>query len=133
MRSRRNRVHDSPLERIAAAVYFLCRRASRVRRRGRSAAFRCPAKHMSDPPRRTQIPLPGSSGETPTGAMQFQRDWPGLFNRGDDAIFIAISIRELEAQLSGTENVRIASALCRLSKIADVIERDVKVRPGEAH
>ena len=44
-----------------------------------------PAKPMSDQPRRTQIPLPGSSGETPTGTMQFQRDWPGLFIREDDA------------------------------------------------
>jgi hypothetical protein len=87
---------------------------------------------MSDQPRRTQIPLPGSSGETPTGAMQFQRDWPGLFIRGDDAIFVAASIRELETQLADTENVRIASALSRLSKIADIIERDVKARPGEA-
>jgi hypothetical protein len=64
--------------------------------------------------------------------MQFQRDWPGLFIRGDDAILIALSIRELETQLAGTENVRIASALSRLSRIADIIERDVKVRPGEA-
>jgi hypothetical protein len=87
---------------------------------------------MSDDPQRTQIPLPGSSGQTPTGAMQFQRDWPGLFIRGDDAIFIAVSIRELESQLSGTENIRITSALSRLSKIADIIERDAKARPGEA-
>ena len=64
--------------------------------------------------------------------MQFQRDWPGLFIRGDEAIFVAVSIRELETQLSGTENIRIASALSRLSKIADIIERDVKARLGEA-
>jgi hypothetical protein len=31
------------LERTAAAVYFTCGRASRVRRRGRSTAFRYPA------------------------------------------------------------------------------------------
>jgi len=64
--------------------------------------------------------------------MQFQRDWPGLFIRGDDAILISVSIRELETQLADTENIRIASALSRLSKIADIIEHDVKVRPGEA-
>jgi hypothetical protein len=90
------------------------------------------ANHMSDEPRRTLIPLPGSSGQTPTGAMQFQRDWPGLFIRGDSAILVALSIRELETQLAGTDNVRISSALSRLSKIAEIIERDVKVRPGEA-
>src|SRR5438874_1787727 len=42
MRSARRdgRHHNPPLERTAAAVYFTCRRASRVRRRGRSTAFR---------------------------------------------------------------------------------------------
>jgi hypothetical protein len=87
---------------------------------------------MSDEQHRTQIPLPGSSGQTPTGAMQFQQDWPGLFIRGDDAIFIAASIRELESRLAGNDDVRIAMALSRLTKIADIIERDVKARSGEA-
>ena len=40
-------LHNPPLERTAAAVYFTCGRASRVRRRGRSTAIRYPA--MSDP------------------------------------------------------------------------------------
>jgi hypothetical protein len=31
----------------------------------------------------TRIPIEGSSGQTPTGAMQFENDWPGLFIRGD--------------------------------------------------
>jgi len=35
--------HNPPLERTAAAVYFDCGRASRVRRRGRSTALRYPA------------------------------------------------------------------------------------------
>ena len=64
--------------------------------------------------------------------MQFQQDWPGLFIRGDDAIFIAASIRELESRLAGTHDVGIGMALSRLTKIADIIERDVKARPGEA-
>jgi hypothetical protein len=33
----------------------------------------------------TKIALPGGSGLTPTGAMEFENDWPGLFIRGDDA------------------------------------------------
>jgi hypothetical protein len=36
-------LHNQPLERTAAAVYFICDRASRVRRRGRSTALRYPA------------------------------------------------------------------------------------------
>jgi hypothetical protein len=39
-RSRRPPPHNPPLERTAAAVYFTCGRASRVRRRVRSTAFR---------------------------------------------------------------------------------------------
>src|SRR5215471_11993977 len=38
---------NPPLERTAAAVYFVCGRASRVRRRGRSTAFRYPPWTMS--------------------------------------------------------------------------------------
>ena len=36
----RKKRHSTPLERTAAAVYFTCGRASRVRRRGRSTAVR---------------------------------------------------------------------------------------------
>ena len=43
----------------------------------------------------TQIPVPGNSGDTPTGAMQFQEDWPGLFIRGDDAIMLMSAIQQL--------------------------------------
>ena len=74
-----------------------------------------------------QIPLPGGSGKAPTGAVQFRDDWPGLFIRGDTAIAMSISIRELQGRLSKTTDVQISSALQRLSKIADIIERDVKV------
>jgi hypothetical protein len=64
--------------------------------------------------------------------MQFRGDWPGLFIRGDDAIFIAASIRQLETHLSDSHDVRIAHAVARLSEIAEIIERDVRVRPDES-
>src|SRR3954463_6964788 len=41
---------NTPLERPAAAVYFTCGRASRVRRRGRSTALRYPAMQTSADP-----------------------------------------------------------------------------------
>jgi hypothetical protein len=47
----------------------------------------------------TQIPIPGSSGEISTGAMQFQDDWPGLFIRGDYASFLLIELRRIEQLL----------------------------------
>ena len=41
----------------------------------------------------TKIPFPGGSGLTPTGAMEFEKDWPGLFIRGDSAIPLANAIK----------------------------------------
>jgi len=80
----------------------------------------------------TQIPFRGSSGETPTGAMQFQDDWPGLFVRGDDAIMLLGAIKQLTERLAHHPDVIVASALARLARIAEIIERDVIVRnePG---
>jgi hypothetical protein len=76
----------------------------------------------------TQIPFPGSSGQTPTGALQFQDDWPGLFVRGDDAIQLYCGIRSLELRLADHPDLAITSALLRLKQIADIIEKDVIVR-----
>ena len=80
---------------------------------------------MADERSITQIPLPGSSGRIPTGAMQFQDDWPGLFVRGDDSIALLFAIRDVEGLLREKCNSRLPNAL---SRIADVIERDVIVR-----
>ena len=76
----------------------------------------------------TQIPFPGSSGQTPTGALQFQDDWPGLFLRGDAAIPLCWSIRSLELRLGDHKDPIVMSALVRLKEIADLIERDVIMR-----
>ena len=40
----------------------------------------------------TNIPLPGGSGIVPSGALQFQDDWPGLFIRGDEALGVGLHI-----------------------------------------
>ena len=86
---------------------------------------------MSPTPKILQIPMHGSSGETPTGAIQFQNDWPGLFVRGDDAIVLMSKIRGLQKHLASHPDLVVAAALVELSKIADLIERDVIVK-GEA-
>ena len=75
----------------------------------------------------TQIPFPGSSGETPTGALQFQGDWPGLFVRGDEAIFMMFCTRQLVEHLAGNQDPIVAGALNGLKRYADIIEHDVKV------
>jgi hypothetical protein len=76
----------------------------------------------------TQIPMPGSSGETPTGAMQFRDDWPSLFVRGDDAIMLLGAIEQLTERVAHHPDVIIASALARLARIAEIIKRDVIVQ-----
>ncbi len=80
----------------------------------------------------TQIPFPGSSGETPTGAMQFQNDWPGLFVRGDRAIDMHRCIRHLQQRLTGSQDATVVFALHVLGELADIIERDVVVREESA-
>jgi hypothetical protein len=73
----------------------------------------------------THIPVPGSSGQTPTGAMQFQNDWPGLFIRGDEAISLLGALRQVEQLL----RQKCKSGLpWKLSEVAEIIERDVIVR-----
>lgn len=79
----------------------------------------------------TRIPIPGNSGQTPTGAMQFQDDWPGLFIRGDDAIMLLGAIEQLKERLAEHPDVVIASALNRLTRYADIISRDVIVRKAQ--
>jgi hypothetical protein len=73
----------------------------------------------------TQIPVPGNSALTPTGALQFQDDWPGLFIRGDDAIALLGELRyfdELLRQKCG------AGLFGRPKEIMETIEQDVIVR-----
>jgi hypothetical protein len=83
---------------------------------------------MLDHGKVTQIPVPGNSGVTPTGAMQFQNDWPGLFIRGDDAMQLMAAICELKERLAGHPDLFIASALSRIARYADIIRRDVITR-----
>jgi hypothetical protein len=75
-----------------------------------------------------QIPMPGSSGETPTGAIQFQNDWPGLFIRGDEAIDLLSTIRGLQQRLARHPDAVVTAALLKLEKVAVLIESDVIMR-----
>ncbi len=75
-----------------------------------------------------QIPLPGGSGNVPTGAMQFRDDWPGLFIRGDDAVSIGFAIHQIEQALASSKDPAIWMALMKLTAIAEIIERDVRAK-----
>jgi len=73
----------------------------------------------------TQIPFPGNSGDTPTGAMQFEHDWPGLFVRGDEAMALLSDLRYAEKLLKQNCGSGLPS---QLAKIAEIIARDVILR-----
>jgi hypothetical protein len=79
----------------------------------------------------TSIPHPGGSGLTPTGALQFQDDWPGLFIRGDDAMRILGAIRQIQEYVDERDAYEIAAPLTALTEIAGIIERDVIVRRSQ--
>jgi hypothetical protein len=81
---------------------------------------------MNEKPKRTQIPFTGSSATIPTGAIQFQADWPGLFVRGDEAIALAAKIRAMDKALRGNSSVAVKAVLIELRRLAQIIETDVK-------
>jgi len=86
---------------------------------------------MNQKPKRTQIPMPGGSGLTPTGAMEFQQDWPGLFVRGDNAAEVSTAIRRLQQHCADHDHWKVCVSLDVLGRIADIIEQDVMVRSDE--
>ncbi|GAB5405732.1 MAG: hypothetical protein Aurels2KO_39630 [Aureliella sp.] len=86
---------------------------------------------MTRKPIRTQIPVPGGSGLTPTGAMEFQQDWPGLFVRGDNAVQLSTAIRRLQHHCSDHDHWEVSVSLDVLGEIAGIIELDVVVRADE--
>lgn len=46
---------------------------------------------------------PLGSGRPETGPMQFGEDWPGVFIRGDNALFYAKALQETIETMSKTE------------------------------
>lgn len=69
--------------------------------------------------------MPSGVDRVSTGAMQFGGDWPGLFLRGDDAIQLVSTIRDLQEAIDKRNDPNIKASLSRLSALADLIQRDV--------
>ena len=59
----------------------------------------------------------------PTGAMQFQGDWPGLFIRGDAAFRLQSELQELLALARQQE--KRPRAWMEVERILEIIEHDV--------
>ncbi len=43
----------------------------------------------------TKLPLPKDMSRMESGVIQFGDDWPGIFVRGDDALYTAINLSEV--------------------------------------
>jgi hypothetical protein len=80
----------------------------------------------------TRASAPDGLRRVETGAVQFGEDWPGLFIRGDEAIAIVFSIRHLKERVAGNDDILDHWDLVRLTRIGDMIERDVIVRRATA-
>jgi hypothetical protein len=72
-----------------------------------------------------KIPFPGGSGNVPTGALQFEADWPGLFIRGDDAGSLMIEIDQILAFAREKEAPVMARTLRR---VRDIIANDILIK-----
>jgi hypothetical protein len=73
------------------------------------------------PRRITKIPFSGGSRRIPTGAMQFEEDWPGLFVRGDDAIGLLTELRRVK-DIAAQYGILLGH---KIETIAEIIEQDV--------
>lgn len=71
----------------------------------------------------------GDEPRVETGPVQFGDDWPGLFVRGDDAMYLAASIRTLLKYAPAGPSLD-AIHVWHLKDIADLIENRVRLSPG---
>lgn len=83
---------------------------------------------MNEKPKITHIPFLGGSGNVPSGAIQFQDDWPGSFLRGDAAISLLAGIRGLQQRLTDHPDSVVRAVLLQMNDIAGIVERDVVAR-----
>lgn len=56
---------------------------------------------------------PPADGRIETGALQFGDDWPGIFIRGDNAMFMAGSLRSADPVILALAAERVAKLLDR--------------------
>ena len=81
---------------------------------------------MEKKPRITQITVPNELERVPTGAVQFNDDWPGLFIRGDEAFALMLELKEALKTLEEQNDRQCRTHL--IGNIVSLIEQDVIVR-----
>jgi hypothetical protein len=80
------------------------------------------------PTQQPVIKATADARRVPSGPVQFGSDWPGLYLRGDHAIKVATSVRELQKELAATATAD-GWALKFLAELATLIEDNVAVQP----
>lgn len=74
----------------------------------------------------SRIPSPFSDGEpanrVETGALQINEDWPGVFIRGDNAIYHAMQLRQLLAKLEQTGDITDIFAISSVKSLIDTLQ-----------
>lgn len=74
------------------------------------------------------ITSPDVKDRIETGALQINNDWPGLFIRGDDALYLATCIDGLLEVLSEEDKQKALFFLSSLTGISNTIKQDVMVQ-----
>ena len=67
-----------------------------------------------------EIPYTGKE-RVETGAVKFGDDWPGLFIRGDDALYLRLLFRDVIDKMKTT-----TFELIFLARLMNIIEDDVR-------
>lgn len=71
----------------------------------------------------TSVPTPEGACRVESGPLKFGADWPGLFLRGDDAIRLALAVRDVAAHARRDPDA--AALLCFDLAIIDGFLEDV--------
>jgi hypothetical protein len=75
------------------------------------------------------VPFEGKGGRVETGAAQIGDDWPGLFIRGDDCIYLK-AILERYISLDKESSLPQMLATGFFNMIVEEIENNVLVKPA---
>lgn len=57
-----------------------------------------------------------------TGPTQFGNDWPGLFIRGDDALALAMYLRDVLRAFGDSHGTMLAISTMYATKLAEMLE-----------
>lgn len=63
--------------------------------------------------------LPAQERRVESGSVQFGDDWPGVFIRGDNALYYALNLRSALPQITDPLTVLQLDGLARLLESAD--------------